>query len=151
MTLVWAMLAMAALAQDPPRDAPLRLRCDGAIHVLTESSSLRFLKSGGVSTSTRYGTRRDDDSVLFELKDGAARVRLPHAMLTAVNSGGDADGWWPVGELRVTEEMITGRLRENLVNKPGLRIDRMTGRIDLGGAYPFRGQCERDTQLERKF
>lgn len=146
-----AATAALGLAAEPAADAPLKLRCDGAIHVLTESTSLHWLQRGGVSTTHRYGTRRDEDAVMFDMHDGAARVRLPAAMVTAVNSGGDVDGWWPVAELKVTDEMITGRLRVNIVNKPGLRIDRMTGRMDLGGAYPFRGQCERDTALERKF
>ncbi len=128
----------------------MRLRCDGKSSLLEEHDSLRFLKSGGVSTSKSFGRRRDDERVLFEIRDGAARVHLPPALVTAVHSG-DADGWWPVTDLRVGEDAISGRLRINVVNKPSFRIDRVNGDIELSGLMPFRGQCESTAGQERKF
>ena len=143
---VLALLAIDAAA--PTTD--LNLSCQGHAEVGTSSSALSFLARGGVSTRTSYGSRREDGRVLFRMADGAARVHLPRTLVTAVNSGGE-DGWWPVADLKVTDGAITGRLHLNLVNRPGLRIDRTTGDIDLGGAYPFHGECEKAASVERKF
>ena len=147
MLLIGVLAAATAAAADP--GLSLSLSCAGRSDTPTQHSALSFLAKGGVTTRTSFGTRREDAKVLFRLADGQARVHLPHTLVTAVNSGGE-DGWWPVGELKVTDDAITGRLRLNLVNKPGLRIDRTTGEIDLGGAYPFHGECEK-AAAEHKF
>ena len=147
-----AMVAGAALALvlTAAADPPIRLRCDGKTNLLAAHESFRSLKGGGVSTTTSYGRRRDEERVLFEMADGAARLHLPSALVTAVH-GGDADGWWPVSDLRVEEDAISGRIRINLVNKPSFRIDRVNGDIELNGLMPFRGQCESTAGRERKF
>ena len=143
-------LWLAAAQADGGGDKPIRLRCDGKTNLLVQHNSFRSLKSGGVSTTTSYGRRRDEERVLFEMADGAARLHLPSALVTAVHSG-DADGWWPVSDLRVTDDAISGRLRLNIVNKPSFRIDRFNGDIELNGLMPFRGQCESTAGEVRKF
>lgn len=143
-------LWLAAAQADGGGDKPIRLRCDGKTNLLVQHNSFRSLKSGGVSTTTTYGRRRDEERVLFEMVDGAARLHLPSALVTAVHSG-DTDGWWPVSDLRVTDDAISGRLRLNIVNKPSFRIDRVNGDIELNGLMPFRGQCESTAGEARKF
>ena len=143
-------LALSAGQADAAPEKPIRLRCDGKTNLLVAHDSFRGLKGGGVSGTTSYGHRRDEERVLFEMADGAARLHLPSALVTAVNSGGQ-DGWWPVSDLRVTDDAISGRLRINIVNKPSFRIDRVNGDIELGGLMPFRGQCESTAGQERKF
>ena len=150
MLAVGILLLASAAAADAGAPLSLSLTCAGRSNTVTQHSALSFLAKGGVSTRTSFGTRREEGRVLFRLADGQARVHLPSVLVTAVNSGGE-DGWWPVGELKVTDDAITGRLRLNLVNKPGLHIDRTTGEIDLGGAYPFHGDCEKAATTERKF
>ena len=148
------MLMLAAMlltmADAPAPEPPLRLSCGGYTETTTGHSALHFLAKGGLSTTTYYGSRRDAERVLFEMSDGQARIHLPRGMVTDLNSGG-ADGWWPVAGLKVTDGAIRGWFRINFVNKPSFTIDRTTGDIDLGGAYPFRGSCEKNTQTERKF
>ena len=143
-------LVLAAAQADAAAEKPIRLRCDGKTNILVAHDSFRSLKSGGVSTATSYGRRRDEERVLFEMADGAARLHLPSALVTAVNSGGQ-EGWWPVSDLHVTADTISGRLRINIVNKPSFRIDRVNGDIELNGLMPFRGQCESTAGQERKF
>lgn len=144
------MALVLSAAQADGADKSIRLRCDGKTSLLEEHDSFRSLKSGGVSTTRSFGRRRDDERVLFEIRDGVARLHLPSALVTAVHSG-DEDGWWPVSDLHVGEEAISGRIRINIVNKPGFRIDRLNGDIELNGLMPFRGQCESTAGQERKF
>lgn len=144
-----ALAAMLTLAQGDAAPS-IRLRCDGRTSLLVEHDTFRSLKSGGVSTTTSYGRRRDEARVLFEMADGAARLHLPPELVTAVH-GGDTDGWWPVSELRIGDDAISGRIRINLVNKPSFRIDRVNGDIELSGLMPFRGQCENTAGQPRKF
>ena len=139
-------LALQAAAADPS----IRLRCDGHADGLTEHTGYRLLQKGGLSTTTSFGHRQTGERVLFELVEGQARLHLPKALITAVNSGGE-DGWWPVADLKVTDEAISGRIRINVINKPSFRIDRYNGDIDLQGLQPFRGQCESRLGQERKF
>lgn len=143
-------LALLVTGGDAGAGEAMRLRCDGRTNMLVAHNSFRSLKSGGVSTSTSYGRRRDEERVLFEMADGAARLHLPPDLVTAVH-GGDTDGWWPVYELRVTDEAVFGRVRINVINKPSFRIDRVNGDIELDGLMPFRGQCESTAGQARKF
>ena len=138
--LIWASVAGAHA------EAPIRLRCDGTAAGVRERTS--FLASGRASTS--YSSSRYRERVLFEMADGAARIHLPKSLVTTVNSGGD-EGWWPVTDLKVTDDAISGRFRINIVNKPNFRIDRINGDIDMEGFQPFRGQCENNAGAERKF
>lgn len=131
-------------------DAPIRLTCDGTARGVSESTSYRQLAKGGSSTSTSYSATRYKERVLFELVDGVARIHLPRSLVTLVNSGSD-DGWWPVADLKVGDDAISGHIRINFVNKPSFRIDRLNGDIDLAGLQPFRGQCENHAGEERKF
>ena len=145
-----AIAALAMLAGSAELDGPLRLSCSGRGTATSTSSAWRVLASGALSTTRSTRLAHPEARLMVEVKDGAARVRLPPALVTAVNSGGE-DGWWTATELKITDETITGRLRLNLVNKPGFRIDRLTGDIELGGAYPFTGTCEKAESVQRKF
>ncbi len=144
------VLALALTAAGTDASASLRLRCDGRADMLVAHESFRGLKGGGLSTTTSYDRRRDEERVLFEMADGAARLHLPPRLVTAVHSG-DADGWWPVSDLKVGDDVISGRIRINLVNKPSFRIDRVNGDLELSGLMPFRGQCENTAGQPRKF
>ena len=151
MTAGWMAAALIAVqAAGGGGEPTMRLRCDGRGDLLVARPSVRGLANGGVSTSTSYGRRRDDARVLFEMSDGAARLHLPSSLVTAVH-GGDTDGWWPVSDLRVSDEAISGRIRINIVNKPAFRIDRVDGDIELNGLMPFHGQCESTAEEKRKF
>jgi hypothetical protein len=146
-----AMLVLAtAAATAPPVDLNLSLTCTGHSDAPTSSSALSFLARGGVTTHTAFGSRREEGRVLVRLAEGTGRVHLPRTLVTTVNSGGD-DGWWTMSDLKVTDDVISGRLHLNIVNTPSVRIDRATGDIDLGGAYPFHGACEKASGNDRKF
>ena len=140
------LVAALTFATAARAEAPIRLRCDG--HAAGVRERTNILASGRLSTS--YTDREYRERVLFEMAGGVARLHLPKSLVTLVNSGGE-DGWWPVSELKVSEDVISGHVRINLVNKPSFRIDRVNGDIDLQGLQPFRGQCENTAGEARKF
>jgi hypothetical protein len=150
--------AAAQPPQDP--DAPLRIRlaCSGLQTVTeTESTSVNVTKdydvansASGTARTTR--TNRVPRRIQVEIAGDQARVRLPREMRPLI-SGRTDDGWVTWTELKVDEEKITGRYSLNFLNKPGVRIDRRTGEIEMGGLAPFSGNCERlpDAPEARKF
>jgi hypothetical protein len=82
-----------------------------------------------------------DDEVLVDILGDQARIRFPSAALPH-RRGGDAD-WKPISDLQVDDHLIAGQVALNLLGHQALNIDRMTGRIDIGGAKGsgFHGDC----------
>jgi len=82
-----------------------------------------------------------DDEVLVDILGDQARIRFPRTALPR-RRGGDAD-WKPISDLQVDDHLITGHVAMSLLSHPSLNIDRMTGRIDVGGAKGsgFHGDC----------
>jgi hypothetical protein len=89
--------------------------------------------------------------VTVDLSVDGARVRLPATMTPALKIG-DRDGWYALTDLSVSETAISGRFRLNIVNRPTVSIDRITGDIDIrgSGGLSFQGQCAK-AAAEAKF
>ena len=89
--------------------------------------------------------------VVFVLNGGEAKIRLSS---TLWQSGGD--GWFPVSEIQISETTIKGRVTLSPLTKPRLRIDRISGSIDLssssliGTSFSFSGACV-PLDMRRKF
>ena len=156
-TAIWtaAMLAAGpALAQ--PADGPLNLVCEGeGAKPASETRSVREWDKKAEKfvyrTETSQVARRFPTEVSVRIDDGEGRVQLSDELVPPLNSGGDDDNWWPLRDLAVTGDQITGSYRLNALNKPKLKIDRRTGRITLKGIETFDGVCEAIEPGQRRF
>tara|TARA_Y100000593_G_C4081056_1_gene223878 strand:+ start:43 stop:471 length:429 start_codon:yes stop_codon:yes gene_type:complete len=54
-------------------------------------------------------------------------------------------------ELNTSEDEIKARFKLNMVHKPKISIDRLTGKIDYRGWGSFTGDCNKLENLEKKF
>lgn len=148
--------AAALLSAQETTSLDLHLQCDG-IATFPESQSTTasaWGSSGGYASGAATTVRRGSapDRVLVALAGEDGRVRLPRSMVPTVNGGGE-DGWWPLNELEVTDSQITGRFRLNPFNRPSVRIDRITGSIEIQGSFKlsFRGDCVPIDATQRRF
>lgn len=87
------------------------------------------------------GTESFSTGVQVDIRDGAGKIHLSGKLVPPLNSGG-TDGWWPLEELRVLPEQITGRYRLNAFNSPSVNIDRRSGMIEVKGMPSFSGKCD---------
>jgi len=147
-----ATLPLSVLAND------ITLSCQGQGSVIaTQTTTVNQYQPGnpghnktGVATTQ---TRRPYAGTgTVEIKTGMARMRVPDAMVPALMSGG-TEGWYPIEELLMEEREITGVVHINFLSQPKLRIDRVSGKINLvGGAGDFSGDCSAvDTNAKPKF
>ena len=129
-----------------PRDNSLTLICFGAGSGPAAQSysgysynerSRRFEPQYG-TTLGRGGFASD---VPGEIWRGRGRIHLTGKLVSPIHSGGQ-DGWWPIDELVVTPDRITGRYRMNGLNKPRLDIDRRSRVIRINAATSYTGRCD---------
>ncbi len=150
--LLAATLPLSVLAND------INLSCQGQGSVIaTQTTTVNQYQPGnhghnkaGVATTQTWRPYTGTGTV--EIKTGTARMRVPDAMVPALMSGG-TEGWYPIEELKMGEREITGVVHINFLSQPKLRIDRITGKINLvGGAGDFSGDCSAvDTNAKPKF
>lgn len=93
-------------------------------------------------------TEQFDSAVQVEIADGRGRIHLTGKLIAPIHSGG-VEGWWPLDDLRVSRDTITGRYRLNGLNNPRVDIDRHSGRIRIDGIEHFRGECESGDWVDR--
>ncbi len=139
--MLMAALPMAALADD------ITLSCQGQGWVAaTQTNTVQRFHAGKpghfqpevVTIQTR---RNFKGTGSVEIKAGAARMRVPDAMVPVLMSGG-TEGWYPIEDLTMADAEITGVVRVGLLSQPKLRIDRMTGKLSLsGGAGDYTADC----------
>jgi len=104
----------------------------------TYDSKTKRYNYGTVNTSVR---RPFSGSAEVNISDTGARIKLPGDMIPALSS--DHDGWFPINDIIKDERRISGTVKINLLNKPELLIDRMTGQLTLkGGLEDFTGACQ---------
>ena len=137
-----AVLAMgpasAALAQEQPS---LDLVCYGVGEKLESHYDYDWdRKHHKYTETTSLGTAQVGGSAQVEIHDGQGRVRLPKSLLPPLTTGADG-GWFPIHGLSISDDQIRGSLKINGLNKPGLTIDRRSGRMKLDGMESFEGNC----------
>lgn len=93
-------------------------------------------------------TDQFDSAVQVEVADGRGRIHLTGKLVAPIHSGG-VEGWWPLDDLRVSQDTITGRYRLNGMNSPRVAIDRRSGRIRIDGIEHFRGDCQAGDWVDR--
>ncbi len=81
-------------------------------------------------------------AVVFMLNGSEAKIRLSSTLWQS-----NGDGWFPVSDVEISETAIKGRVTLSQLTKPRLRIDRISGSIDLssssliGTSFSFSGSC----------
>jgi hypothetical protein len=90
---------------------------------------------------TALGREGFSSDVQVEIFDGRGRIHLGGKLVSPIHSGG-SDGWWPLEEVMVTPDRITGRYRLNGLNKPRVEIERRTRIIRIKAATAFTGRCD---------
>lgn len=110
-------------------------------------------------TARGYATDNDGNRIEFGLADNQARqfadvmkiditatgatVVMPAAMLPAIRGGNG--GTFKLVDVRISDNAITGKVALNFLNKPTLRLDRLTGTaslVDRMTGAEFSGRCE---------
>lgn len=143
------MLVFLLAAAEP---ALLSLTCTGAVTVqATESTSSAQARDNLGNTVTANGVTtapaKVNLTVNFEMQDGAARVYLPAEMRPDFSK--TKDGWFPVTDLSVTEQRITGQVKLNFLRSTLIEIDRNTGIMTTKHGY--RAECAVVDRTVRKF
>lgn len=104
-------------------------------------------------SGTVYGTRERGytDQVDVEIGDDSGRIRLPRVTLPIIRGG--EGGWFELKNLSITDRAIDGNAAINIINKPKVHIDRVTGTISITGKNgDFNGQCRRvETEAQKQF
>lgn len=73
---------------------------------------------------------------------------MPEVMSPTLGGRGQ-NGWRTLTDVTISEREITGRFAYNWINRPLVRVNRLTGTIDiqntnsLTGNQGFQGRCER--------
>lgn len=102
---------------------------------------------GSATTTSRSRTSAIVD---VEIEGDIVRVRMPEALSPTLGGRGE-NGWRTLSDVTINEREISGRFSYNWINRPVVRINRLTGTIDvqntnaLTGAQGFQGRCERVT------
>ena len=99
-----ALLPFSAMAD------PLELVCGGeAVGTDTQTTYGSATTSDGVSvdaTSDTYRKVRSPARVWLKVTDDqTASIKLPRSLVPPLHSGG-ADFWWPVSDLKITDQRI---------------------------------------------
>jgi len=98
----------------------------------------------GTVDGTITGTRAQGytDQVDIEINGSEGRIRLPSIVLPIIRGG--KDGWFDLRGLTVSDRTIEASAGVNFMNRPKVRIDRVTGTISISGSGgTFVGQCQR--------
>jgi hypothetical protein len=98
-----------------------------------------FTYSGSSSVMGRE-MESEDDEIMVDVTGADGRVRIPDRWLPPLHNR-TADGWRTLSSLTVSDTEIRGRFAINLLLRPALVINRLTGRIDVVGQGRFAGEC----------
>ncbi|MEN3976893.1 hypothetical protein WJU21_17400 [Emcibacter sp. SYSU 3D8] len=121
----------------------LALTCQGTATISRDNQANVRAKSSTGETATGtvdFGPslQRFDAVVQVSIREGHAKVKIPAELVGIFVR--KRDGWYNIDGMSVTDEEIRGHLP--MMFNPPVVIDRMTGRIEIGRATGFNGQCE---------
>lgn len=135
------------------QETPLRLDlvCDGQADVSTSTTTNVGEPGGPVNFVTSNGRDRVVERVTVSFSENGGRIRLPDSMLPTIR-GRSEDGWRPLSNVEVTDDRITGRMSFNFIDRPSVRIDRVTGTLEVRGLdTSFVGECQAIDPSARRF
>jgi hypothetical protein len=146
-TAVMIVLAFAATKIAHAQNTTALL-CQGSGSVLESqvSNGMEYdNKTHSYNKSTSSSTtahRAFSGAANVEISGNGVRMQLPHELVPGINNA--RDGWFTLDDVFVGEKEITGTLKLNMVNRPKVRIDRMTGQLTLAsGLETFNGACNK--------
>ena len=140
------MLFALLLAGQAAAPQPIHLICVGAGTAARLTSTYGSVYDNrGNSAWGQVLSQRDtpfDDQVNIDIgADGTGRIRMPRAMLPVIRGG--KDGWFELGSIKMTDYEITAAAQVNFMNRPRVRLDRITGAISISGkAGDYSGECQ---------
>lgn len=129
------------------------LQCTGVANVPENATTTARATDGYTAMSgTMTTTSRSRTSAVVDVEiDGeTVRVRLPEAMSPTLGGRG-RNGWRTLTETSISDREISGRFAYNWINRPLVRVNRLTGTIDIQntnaatGGQGFQGICQRVT------
>jgi hypothetical protein len=143
-----ASVAEPLAAQDSAAAAPqaVTLSCQGSGSVdasQTSSTNTYNYKTQKYEsgTATTTGRKPFTGMTQVEIAGAMGRIMLPKPMKPLMSN--DSEGWFPIGNIAASDKEITGQISINGLNKPKMKIDRMTGTIAISGGFSdFTGQCQ---------
>jgi hypothetical protein len=92
-----------------------------------------------VQSQSRVGF---DDQVQLWIEGDEGQILMPRTMLPPIRGG--EGGWFKLGSIKFSENEIVGTVKVNPLNNPKVRLDRLTGAINISGkAGDFMGQCQK--------
>lgn len=93
------------------------------------------------STSSSTTVRKPfSGTATVELSDSTVRLKLPPAVVPVLSDGKEA--WYVLNDAFIGDKEITGSIRFNLLNKPRIKIDRLSGTLTLSSGFAdFSGNC----------
>ena len=81
------------------------------------------------------------DEVTVEVDGATGRIRVPRIMLPTLNH--TKTGWLPLKDVVANDQEITGSARINFMNAAKVRIDRLSGHINVDiSSGVFSGECQ---------
>lgn len=140
--------------------APIHLVCAGGGHVagqqeqeIATARGTGDLWGSGMKITKNVRATYEDE-VQVQIHEDQGKIRVPRALWPMFRAGGD-DGWWKLKNIDVRENEILAKFTLNFLNSPSVRIDRITGRIAINGAFggDYAGHCEpyEPRNVKRKF
>lgn len=142
--IIMAMILATATVVPDVGSQQLHLVCVGAGTGTSHSTSTGSVRDSSGDTSTvtidQPGTISFSDQLDIDIDGVEGRIRLPRPMIPPINSG--KDGWFKLRDVQTSDREIVGKAKVNLLNSPKVRLDRMTGRVQISGwGMTFSGDC----------
>lgn len=148
-SLLFASSIAASQAAGP--NLTLDLVCQGQASISTSETTNIGPVGGPVNFATTEGRARVQERVEISFNDSRSRIRLPSSMLPSIRGRSD-DGWRAMSNIVISDDLITGRVSFNFLDKPSIRIDRITGTVEIRGLdTSFVGDCRPIDISERRF
>lgn len=94
------------------------------------------------TSTTTTDHRSFSDVINVEISGDTVRMKPPHEMIPIFTK--TQDGWLTLEKTFIGDKEITGVLHLNALNKPKVRIDRITGQFSLSNNLEdFNGSCNK--------
>lgn len=141
-------LATIAASSAHAQELNLALECEGVATLDTTEFTHR---NDGSAPEARHGTARQTERVQIVFEGAGGRIRIPESMLPNIR-GRSQDGWRELSEIRQRDDQIDARFSYNFLDKPTVRIDRVTGGILISQLTSrFTGTCQPYDATARRF
>ena len=118
----------------------VHLECTGFGTVQTSqmTQASAYGSSGASANGIAFssGTEQRPGAASVDITDTAGRVRVPRDIVPSIHMG-EHDGWWDLYDVKASDSEIVARFRLNPLNKPMVRINRLTGAIEIRGSFDF--------------